>query len=115
LANILLLKNRLGNATVTVCHSRTPDLKSVTRTAEILIVAIGRPKFITGEFVSDGCIVLDVGTNVIDGNLVGDVDFASVEPKASAITPVPGGIGPVTVSCSIRNVLKAYQIQAAGK
>ena len=91
------------NATVTVTHSRTRNLGEVTRNAEILVVAIGRPKFITGDMVSEGTVVIDVGVNRDPGTgkLCGDVDFAAVEPKASLITPVPGGVGPMTIACLI--------------
>ncbi|MBQ7821055.1 MAG: bifunctional methylenetetrahydrofolate dehydrogenase/methenyltetrahydrofolate cyclohydrolase FolD, partial [Clostridia bacterium] len=88
-----------ANATVTVCHSRTRELAEVTRRADILVAALGKPNFITGDMVKDGAVVIDVGINRLpDGKLTGDVDFASVEPKASYITPVPGGVGPMTIT-----------------
>ena len=93
------------NATVTVAHSRTKDLAAVTRGAEILVVAIGRPKFVTADMVTDGTVVIDVGVNrnPETGKLCGDVDYAAVEPKASVITPVPGGVGPMTITCLMEN------------
>ncbi len=114
LASMLLLRGERGDATVTVCHSRTPDLGAVCRTAEILVVAVGRPRLVTGEMVSAGVVVVDAGTNSIDGRLVGDVDFETVAAKASAITPVPGGVGPMTVAMLLANTVRAAE-QAAGK
>jgi methylenetetrahydrofolate dehydrogenase (NADP+)/methenyltetrahydrofolate cyclohydrolase len=105
-----LLLNR--DATVTVCHSRTPDLASVTRTAQVLVVAAGRPGLIGADHVSPGAVVVDVGTNATpDGGLIGDVaaDAASV---AGAITPVPGGVGPVTTAVLIRNVVDAARLRS---
>jgi methylenetetrahydrofolate dehydrogenase (NADP+)/methenyltetrahydrofolate cyclohydrolase len=94
------------NATVTICHSKTKELASVTRRADILVVAIGKADFVTGDMVKDGAIVIDVGMNRrADGKLTGDVDFASVEPKASYITPVPGGVGPMTISMLLTNTM----------
>ncbi|MBQ7922794.1 MAG: bifunctional methylenetetrahydrofolate dehydrogenase/methenyltetrahydrofolate cyclohydrolase FolD [Clostridia bacterium] len=96
------------NGTVTICHSRTKDLAEVTRRADILVVAIGKADFITGDMVKDGAVVIDVGMNRrADGKLTGDVDFATVEPKASAITPVPGGVGPMTITMLLENTLTA--------
>lgn len=99
-----------ANATVTIAHSRTKDLASVTREAEILVVAIGRPKFITGDMVSEGAVVMDVGVNrdPDTGKLCGDVDFDAVAPKASVITPVPGGLGPMTITCLMRNTIDLF-------
>ena len=96
------------NATVTVAHSRTKDLAAVTRGAEILVVAIGRPKFVTADMVTDGTVVIDVGVNrnPETGKLCGDVDYAAVEPKASVITPVPGGVGPMTITCLMENTIE---------
>jgi methylenetetrahydrofolate dehydrogenase (NADP+)/methenyltetrahydrofolate cyclohydrolase len=95
-----------ANGTVTVCHSRTKNLSEVTRRADILVVAIGKADFITGDMVKEGAVVIDVGMNRrADGKLTGDVDFASVEPKASFITPVPGGVGPMTITMLLRNTL----------
>jgi methylenetetrahydrofolate dehydrogenase (NADP+)/methenyltetrahydrofolate cyclohydrolase len=113
LASMLLLRGERGDATVTVCHSRTQDLGAVCRTAEILVVAVGRPRLVTGEMVTEGVVVVDAGTNSIDGKLVGDVDFETVAAKASAITPVPGGVGPMTVAMLLANTVKAAE-QAAG-
>ena len=98
------------NATVTVTHSRTRNLGEVTRNAEILVVASGRPKFITGDMVSEGTVVIDVGVNRDPGTgkLCGDVDFAAVEPKASLITPVPGGVGPMTIACLMENTIECF-------
>lgn len=96
------------NATVTICHSRTKNLKAVTKRADILIVAIGKPKFIDDSYVKDGAVVIDVGIHRDENNkLCGDVDFASVEPKASAITPVPGGVGPMTIAMLMNNCVEA--------
>ena len=98
------------NATVTIAHSRTVDLPSLTRQAEILVVAIGRPKFVTADMVSDGAVVIDVGVNrdPETGKLCGDVDFAAIEPKASVITPVPGGVGPMTICCLMENTIECF-------
>jgi methylenetetrahydrofolate dehydrogenase (NADP+)/methenyltetrahydrofolate cyclohydrolase len=105
----MLLLHR--NATVTICHSRTKDLSRVTQTADILIAAVGRPKMVTADMVKEGAVVIDVGINRVDGKLVGDVDFAEVEPKASLITPVPGGVGPMTIAMLMHNTLKAFKAQ----
>lgn len=97
-----------ANATVTVCHSRTADLKAVCRRADILVAAIGKPEFFTADMVKEGAVVIDVGINRgEDGKLKGDVNFADVEPKASFITPVPGGVGPMTITMLLRNTLTA--------
>lgn len=98
------------NATVTVTHSRTKNLTEVTRNAEILVVAIGCPKFVTGDMVSEGTVVIDVGVNrdPETGKLCGDVDYAGVEPKASLITPVPGGVGPMTIACLMENTIECF-------
>jgi methylenetetrahydrofolate dehydrogenase (NADP+)/methenyltetrahydrofolate cyclohydrolase len=106
LANLLLRKTELGNATITVCHSRTKDIKNISKKADILIVAIGQAEFVTDEFVKDGAIVIDVGTNEKDGKMVGDVHFESAEKKASAITPVPGGVGSITTAMLLSNLYK---------
>lgn len=96
------------NATVTICHSKTKNLQSITKQADILIVAMGKAKFITKEFVKEGAIVIDVGINRLDdGKICGDVDFKSVEPITSYITPVPGGVGPMTIAMLMNNVIKA--------
>lgn len=105
------------NATVTIAHSRTQDLPSITRKAEILVVAIGRPKFVTADMVSEGTAVIDVGVNrdPETGKLCGDVDFASIEPKASVITPVPGGVGPMTICSLMENTIECFLAKVAPK
>lgn len=106
---MLLLHN---NATVTICHSKTKDLKEKTRNADILVVAVGRPNFITGDMIKPGAVVIDVGINRLENKkLVGDVDFESAEPVADAITPVPGGVGPMTIAMLMKNTVKAALIQ----
>jgi len=99
-----------ANATVTQCHTRTVDMPSVTRQAEILVVAAGKAKMVTGDMVSDGVVVIDVGMDRDSetGKLCGDVDFESVAPKASAITPVPGGVGPMTIACLMQNTVECF-------
>jgi methylenetetrahydrofolate dehydrogenase (NADP+)/methenyltetrahydrofolate cyclohydrolase len=99
----MLLLN--ANCTVTVCHSKTRNLADFTKNADILIVAIGKPKFVTADMIKEGAIVIDVGINRVDGKLCGDVDFESVEPKTSFISPVPGGVGPMTISMLLYNTL----------
>ncbi len=102
------------NATVTICHSKTKDLKKHTQNAEILISAVGKPKFVTKDMVKPGAVVIDVGMNRDEnGKLVGDVDFENVEPIASYITPVPGGVGPMTIAMLMYNVIKATKLQKA--
>ena len=99
------------NGTVTVCHSRTSSLISHTKNADILVVAVGRPEFITEEYVKEGAVVVDVGINrTADGGLVGDVEFSGVSKKASYITPVPGGVGPMTITTLLKNTLTAAKI-----
>jgi methylenetetrahydrofolate dehydrogenase (NADP+)/methenyltetrahydrofolate cyclohydrolase len=116
IANIMLQKAAGANATVTVCHSATRDIASHTRRADILIAAIGKPRYITADMVKEGVVVIDVGTNDIgrtpEGKriLAGDVDFASVKEKASAITPVPGGVGPMTIIMLMSNTVKAARM-----
>ena len=100
-----------ANATVTVCHSRTNDLKAITRSADILVAAVGAPHFITSEMVRPGAIVIDVGINRVDDRLVGDVDFPAVAKIASHITPVPGGVGPLTIAMLLANTLRAARFQ----
>jgi len=100
---------------VTVCHSRTRDLAAVTRGADILIVAIGRPRFITADMVKPGAVVIDVGMNRLETGLVGDVDFAAVKEVASQITPVPGGVGLLTVAMLLHNTLAAARLQHDGQ
>lgn len=99
----MLLLN--ANCTVTVCHSKTVNMSDYTKKADILVVAIGKPKFVTADMVKDGAIVIDVGINRVDGKLCGDVDFEEVEKKASYISPVPGGVGPMTISMLLYNTL----------
>lgn len=104
---ILLLKEKYANATLTVCHSRTRDLGYYTRQADILIVAVGIPKIIKNDMVKEGAVIIDVGTNEVEGRLVGDVDYEEVLMKASMITPVPGGVGPITNVMLMQNTLNA--------
>lgn len=100
------------NATVTVCHSKTKNTKNITKQADVLISAIGKPKFVTEDMVKDGAVVIDVGINRLDdGKIVGDVDFEKVKEKASYITPVPGGVGPMTIAMLINNVIKSAKEQ----
>jgi methylenetetrahydrofolate dehydrogenase (NADP+)/methenyltetrahydrofolate cyclohydrolase len=121
-AALLALQKKAGaNATVTVCHSRTTNLPAITRQADVLIAAIGRPEFVTADMVKPGVVVIDVGVNrVADPSkkagyrLVGDVHFASVSALASKITPVPGGVGPMTVAMLMRNTVKAFRMRAPG-
>ena len=101
-----------ANATVTMAHSRTRDLPAVCREAEILVVAIGRPRFVTAEFVRPGAVVVDVGINRLEGGLAGDVDFESVRAVASAATPVPRGVGPLTVAMLLKNTVRAANSRA---
>ncbi len=104
------------NGTVTLCHSRTQDLAKITSDSDILVVAIGKPRFITREMVKPGAVIIDVGINrLADGTLVGDVDFGPVSEIASAITPVPGGVGPMTITMLLRNTLTAAGKQFSGK
>ena len=109
----LLLLEKHG--TVTVCHSRTKNLSEVCRGADILVCAVGKPEFFTREYVKEGAVVIDVGMNrrPTDGKLCGDVDFADVEPVASAITPVPGGVGPMTITMLLKNTFTAARKQGA--
>ena len=105
----MLLLHQSG--TVTICHSKTRDLPEVARRADILVVAIGKPKFVTADMVKPGAVVIDVGINRLpDGKLCGDVDYEAVEPIASAITPVPGGVGPMTITMLMRNTLTAAKL-----
>lgn len=99
------------NATVTVCHSKTKNIEEITKNADILIAAIGKPKFVKETMVKDGAVVIDVGINRLeDGSIVGDVDFENVEKKASFITPVPGGVGPMTIAMLLSNVVKSAKL-----
>jgi methylenetetrahydrofolate dehydrogenase (NADP+)/methenyltetrahydrofolate cyclohydrolase len=114
LANMLIQKSDMGNATVTVCHTRTRDLKSHTLTADIVVAAAGRPNTVTADMVRDGAVVIDVGVNRVEDatrkrgyRLVGDVDFEAVKEKASFITPVPGGVGPMTITMLLFNTVES--------
>ena len=100
-----------ADATVTLCHSKTKNLGEITKNADLLVVAVGSPKLIKSDMVKDGAIVIDIGINKTDSGLCGDVDFDNVSKKVSAITPVPGGIGQMTVAMLANNILKAYEIQ----
>src|SRR5229473_3174454 len=112
LALILMQKAAGANATVTVCHSRSQDLPVITRSADIVIVAIGQPRFLTADMIRPGAVVVDVGTNRLpDGKLVGDADFDAVREVASAISPVPGGVGPMTITMLLLNTLQAAELQ----
>ncbi len=104
------------NGTVTVCHSKTKDLKAECREADILVAAVGVPELITGDMIKDGAVVIDVGMNRLpDKRLVGDVEFETAEKKASAITPVPGGVGPMTIAMLMKNTVKAAELNQTGK
>jgi methylenetetrahydrofolate dehydrogenase (NADP+)/methenyltetrahydrofolate cyclohydrolase len=120
LANLLIQKNAMGNATVTVCHTRTKNLSDHTKRADIVVAAVGRPNTITADMVKDGAVVIDVGTNRVEDatrkrgyRLVGDVDFEAVKEKASLITPVPGGVGPMTITMLLYNTVESAK-RAAG-
>lgn len=104
--SIMLLN---ANATVTTCHSHTKNLKDITKTADILVVAVGKPKFITAEMVKEGAVVIDVGISRIDGKLCGDVDFENVSGKTAFITPVPKGVGPMTIASLMENTVELYR------
>lgn len=113
-ANLLLNKSEGGNATVTVCHSRTKNMAEITKKADILIAAIGKPEFITADMIKDGAVVIDVGVNRVDDSskkrgyrLVGDVEFKTAVEKASMITPVPGGVGPMTITMLMYNTVES--------
>jgi len=114
LALMLMQKGPAADATVTVCHSRTRELPAVTRTADILVAAIGRPEFIKAEMVRPGAVVIDVGTTRVGDRIVGDVDFPAVSQIASAITPVPRGVGPMTITMLLANTVKAAKMQVSG-
>lgn len=118
LANMLVqrdigLGRDYANATVTICHSQSENLAEITRSADVLVAAVGKPKLITADMVKPGAVVVDVGINRLDDKLVGDVDYDAVAQVASAITPVPGGIGPLTIAMLLRNTLTAAKLQAA--
>ena len=117
LSNLLSLKGKGGNATVTLCHSQTKNIEELCRSAEILIAAIGIPEYVTSDMVSDGVVAIDVGINRVSApdrkrgyKLVGDIDFLRVSQKASAITPVPGGVGPMTIAMLLSNTLLAARL-----
>jgi methylenetetrahydrofolate dehydrogenase (NADP+)/methenyltetrahydrofolate cyclohydrolase len=113
LALILLAKAKGANATVTVCHSQSRDLPALTRQADILVAAIGKARFVTADMVRPGAVVVDVGVNRLpDGKVTGDVDFETVEAIAQAITPVPGGVGPMTITMLLHNTVRAAQLVA---
>lgn len=103
-AQMLLNKN----ATVTICHSRTKNLAEITKTADILVAAVGKPKMIKKEIVKPGCIVIDAGTSKVDGKIVGDVNFENVSESTACITPVPGGVGPMTIACLMQNTYDLF-------
>ncbi|RMF05675.1 bifunctional methylenetetrahydrofolate dehydrogenase/methenyltetrahydrofolate cyclohydrolase FolD [Candidatus Woesearchaeota archaeon] len=106
-AALMLLKK---NATVSIAHRRTKNLAELTKSADILVVAVGRPGLVTGDMIKEGAVVIDVGINKVDGKLVGDVDFESASEKASLITPVPGGVGPMTIAMLLENTLQAARM-----
>jgi methylenetetrahydrofolate dehydrogenase (NADP+)/methenyltetrahydrofolate cyclohydrolase len=118
---LLALQKKTGaNGTVTVCHSGTDNLAEFTRLADVLVAAIGRPEFVTADMVKPGAVVIDVGMNRVPDaskksgyRLTGDVHFPTVSPLVSQITPVPGGVGPMTVAMLMKNTLKAYHLQSA--
>ena len=117
MAGLLLKDGPGGNATVTVCHSRSRDLPAITRNADILVAAIGKPRFVTGDMIKPGAVVIDVGINRVDDpaaakgyRLVGDVEFEAAVDIASAITPVPGGVGPMTIAMLLVNTLQAARM-----
>ncbi len=99
------------NCTVTVCHSRTQELAKIASQADILVVAIGKPRFVTAEYIKEGACVVDVGVNRVDGKLCGDVDFENVKDKCKAITPVPKGVGPMTITMLLENTARAYLLR----
>jgi len=115
MALLLVQKGVAADATVTICHSRTKNLAEITRQADILVAAIGKANFVTADMVKPGAVVIDVGINRLGDKLVGDVDFDAVAPIASAITPVPGGVGPMTRALLLENTLRAAEIQTAAR
>ncbi|WP_435364402.1 bifunctional methylenetetrahydrofolate dehydrogenase/methenyltetrahydrofolate cyclohydrolase [Haloarchaeobius sp. DYHT-AS-18] len=118
MANLLIQKAEGGNATVTVCHSRTQDLEAKTRNADIVIAAVGVPEMLTGDMLSEGVVVIDVGTNRVDADnekgytLTGDVEFESAKEKASVISPSPGGVGPMTIAMLLYNTVRAASLES---
>jgi methylenetetrahydrofolate dehydrogenase (NADP+)/methenyltetrahydrofolate cyclohydrolase len=115
LALMLMQKGPGANATVTVCHSRSRQLAEITRSADVVVVAIGQARFLKADMIRPGAVVVDVGINQVEGKVVGDVDFEAVREKASAITPVPGGVGPMTITMLLYNTLEAARLQATGR
>ena len=115
LALLLTRSGEFGDATVTICHSRTPDLAAECRSADFLFLAIGRPRLITGDMVRQGAVVIDVGINRGPDGLCGDADYESVSAKASAITPVPGGVGPMTIAMLLVNTVHSWRLRTAGE
>jgi methylenetetrahydrofolate dehydrogenase (NADP+)/methenyltetrahydrofolate cyclohydrolase len=115
MASLLIQKGPGGDATVTICHSRTKDLPSVVRTADIVVAAIGKPRFVTADMIKPGATVIDVGINRVESGLVGDVDYEPVSQIAGAITPVPGGVGPMTIAMLLANTLRAAKLQTMGR
>ena len=113
LSILLGAKGEFADATVTVCHSGTPDLAEVCRGADFLFVAMGRPEFVTADMVKPGAVVIDVGISVTDRGLRGDCDFASVSAAAAALTPVPGGVGPMTIAMLLSNTVQAFKVHAS--
>lgn len=112
MASMLIQKGDAANATVTVCHSRTRNLPEIVRTADIVIAAIGQPEFVTADMLKPGAVVIDVGVNRVGKKLVGDVDFAGASQVASLITPVPGGVGPMTIAMVLKNTFTAAKLAA---
>jgi methylenetetrahydrofolate dehydrogenase (NADP+) / methenyltetrahydrofolate cyclohydrolase len=110
MAMMLVQRGEAANATVTICHSRTEGLAEITRQADIIVAAIGKPRFVTADMVKPGAVIIDVGINRVDDKLVGDVDFEPVAEVASAITPVPGGVGPMTIAMLLQNTLTAAKL-----
>jgi methylenetetrahydrofolate dehydrogenase (NADP+) / methenyltetrahydrofolate cyclohydrolase len=115
MASLLVQKGPGGDATVTICHSRTKDLASIVRTADIVVAAIGKPRFVTADMIKPGATVIDVGINRVESGLVGDVDYEPVSQIAGAITPVPGGVGPMTIAMLLANTLRAAKLQTTGR
>ncbi len=118
MAAMLMQKGKFANATVTVVHSRTPDIKALTLQADIIVAAIGKPEFVTSDMVKEGVVAIDVGINRVEDaslpkgyKLVGDIQFKTVAEKAAAITPVPGGVGPMTIAMLLQNTLTAFEVQ----
>ena len=112
-----LLSAKGADATVTLCHSRTPDIAAFTRNADLIVAAVGKPEFLRGNMVKDGAVIIDVGINRVEApgtekgyRLVGDVAFDEVAPKASRITPVPGGVGPMTIAMLMKNTVRAFHL-----